>query len=242
MLAWRISKDRKVAALSCPTARLLYTWMIAHADNLGRMDGDPEMVRLNVIPLEPGVRTEDVSTYLFEMQKQGLIRWYVSDSGQVIELSAWKKHQRLAGNMRKASDFPGPFVQGTYDVRTEVEGEVEGEEEEKPAAACARANSIAPENPAAAAGSADAPKHTPQTFPRELLEQLQEEFTQRDVHAIAAKVLTSPRVRNPVQALRSWIAQAEREDTDRRVQTSGTDAGETPEQMEARWRREGILK
>ena len=60
MLSSRISTDARVQKLPCATARLLFSWMIAHADNCGRLRGDAAYVRVTVLPHEPGVADADV--------------------------------------------------------------------------------------------------------------------------------------------------------------------------------------
>ena len=108
MLSWTISKDGRVARLSCPLAKLLYSWMIAHADNLGRMPGEPAEVRATVIPREPEVTDEWVAVWLAEMHTLGLIVWFEFDGMRYVQLTGWDKHQRLTGNMRRKSDYPEP--------------------------------------------------------------------------------------------------------------------------------------
>ena len=108
MLSWTISKDGRVARLSCPYAKLLYTWMIAHGDPKGRLNGEPHEVRSTVMPREAGVTDADVEAWLGEMHDVGLIVWFAFDGMRYVQLSGWDKHQRLTGNMRRSSDLPDP--------------------------------------------------------------------------------------------------------------------------------------
>lgn len=146
MLSSRVSTDSKVRALPCAAARLLFTWMIAHADNLGRLRGEPHFVRALVIPHEPDVTDRHVEEWLLAMADSGLISLYESDGGQFIQLTAWEKHQRL--DRMKRSDFPPPpdkplapmrepavpdrepLAAGSRrEVEVEVEGEADAEDE-----------------------------------------------------------------------------------------------------------------
>lgn len=141
MLSPTISTDARVRDLPCMGARLLFSWMIAHADNLGRMRGEPAYVRATVIPHEPGATDEDVSSWLRSMAELGLIDWYEVDGGRYVQFRAWARHQRL--DRMKKSDLPPPPVStgsplvssGDRSVSTglhwspEVEGEVEVEGE-----------------------------------------------------------------------------------------------------------------
>jgi hypothetical protein len=146
MLSWKVSTDPRVAALSCDSARLLYTWMIAHADNLGRLHGEPEHVRASILPHQRATTAKQVGTWLGEMAHIGLIYWYDVDGLRYIQLAGWDKHQQLRGNMKRTSDLPEPCERRANVVHTacerraadvcsegkgegevEVEGEVEGE-------------------------------------------------------------------------------------------------------------------
>jgi hypothetical protein len=61
MLSKTISTDDRVAQLPCPVARLLFSWLIAHADNCGRLRAEPGLVRNLVLPRESGVTDQDVA-------------------------------------------------------------------------------------------------------------------------------------------------------------------------------------
>jgi len=50
MLHKTISTSSQVNKLSLP-ARLLFTWAIAHADDDGRLRGDPEYIKATVVPM-----------------------------------------------------------------------------------------------------------------------------------------------------------------------------------------------
>lgn len=105
MLAKRISTDARVRALPSATARLLFTWMIPHADNGGRLRAEPAYVRALVMPHEPNVSDADVASWLAEMDSLGIIQLYEVDGGQYLRFPAWSKYQRLD---RNRSDLPPP--------------------------------------------------------------------------------------------------------------------------------------
>lgn len=135
MLSWRISEDAAVQSLPNDTARLLFTWMIPHADNLGRLRGEPEWVLATIFPRRMNdVRTTSVQRFLTEMDALGLICWYEVDGLRYIQFRNWDKYQRLNGNMKQRSDFPAvptTYVQRMNGVRSEVEVEVEVEIDSK---------------------------------------------------------------------------------------------------------------
>ena len=138
MLAWKISIGTRVNSLSGPWPMLLYTWLIPHADNLGRFHGEPEQVKATVFPRRRDVTIEQVEVWLIELRDADLIHWYQVDGMRYLQfpLDDWGKHQRLSKNMSRTSDLPDctdsvrtAYVQRRSNGHPEVEGEVEGEEE-----------------------------------------------------------------------------------------------------------------
>jgi hypothetical protein len=136
MLSWKISTDPAVASLSCDGARLLYTWLIPHADNLGRLAGEPDFVKASVLPLQKSTTTKQVGAWLGEMAEVGLIQWYETDGLRYISLNGWEKHQHMHSNIKRISDLPPPteqirtpYVSLTSESVAKGEGEVEGEVE-----------------------------------------------------------------------------------------------------------------
>jgi len=108
MLSHTISTDARVAGLGSPLARLLYTWMIPHCDNLGRMPGEPASVRATVIPREQDVSDGDVHEWLQDMDRLGLVCWYHYDGMRYVQMLGWEKHQKIVGNMARTSHYPAP--------------------------------------------------------------------------------------------------------------------------------------
>lgn len=87
-------------------AGLLFTWMIPHADDFGRMPGSPSKVKALVIPMRvesPSV----VESALQEMVENQLIIWYEVDGVQYIQFKTWDKHQ-TGLHKRTQSSFPEP--------------------------------------------------------------------------------------------------------------------------------------
>ena len=125
MLSSLISRDARVAKLSCLGARLLFTWMIAHSDNCGRLRAEPAYVRALVLPHEPNVTDQHVADWLSEMHSLGLVQVYEVDGGRYLEFAAWTKHQRL--DRMKHSDLPPPPVTDRKPLVAEVEVDVEVE-------------------------------------------------------------------------------------------------------------------
>ncbi len=136
-----ISWDEKVEALSDDSARLLFTWMIAHLDREGRIEGEPHLIKAKVLPHR---RWSDKKTekYLNEMEKLNLILRYSVNGTRFIFAYNFEKHQPGLQKDREAqSRIPPPnsrvspgLLQGysnktLTEVEVEVKGKVKVEEE-----------------------------------------------------------------------------------------------------------------
>jgi DnaD/phage-associated family protein len=100
-----ISISEKVNSLSL-FGRLLYTWMIPHADDFGRLPGSPAKVRALVVPMADET-VKDVEQALADMHERGLIIWYEVNGERFIQITNFEKHQQGL-HKRTKSKFPEP--------------------------------------------------------------------------------------------------------------------------------------
>lgn len=85
---------------------LLYTWMIPHSDDFGRLTGSPAKVKALVVPMLD-YTISDVEIALHCMSEAELIEWYEIEGDKYIEIVGFSEHQ--SGLQRKtASKFPAP--------------------------------------------------------------------------------------------------------------------------------------
>ncbi|WP_438498059.1 DnaD domain-containing protein [Paenibacillus sp. IHBB 3054] len=108
MLSKVISISEKVNELPDIFDMLLYTWMIPHADDFGRLAGSPGKIKALVVPmLDKSIK--DIRDSLLVLDVQGLILWYEVDGERVIQIQQFEKHQQgLHKRTRsKFPDFPG---------------------------------------------------------------------------------------------------------------------------------------
>lgn len=104
MLHNKISNSLQVNRLSLP-ARLLFTWMISHADDDGRINGEAEYIKGKVIPMTEYTHAE-VESFLQEITNQGLIyRWEV-DGNWYIQFPKWLEYQQIRKNRYHPSALP----------------------------------------------------------------------------------------------------------------------------------------
>ncbi len=106
MLHNKISTSLQVNKLS-PPAQLLFTWMIAHADDDGRMRGEAESIKGTVVPLKKW-SFKKIKHYLEEMHDAGLIYWWpnLKTEEWFVEFINWGKYQQIKSDRYKPSDLP----------------------------------------------------------------------------------------------------------------------------------------
>lgn len=106
MLHKKISVSIQVNSLSEP-AQLLYTWLIAHADDDGRLRGEAEYIKATVVPMKRW-SFQKIEKSLDEISEAGLIhRWWNENITECyIEFPTWKKHQSIKSDRYKPSDLP----------------------------------------------------------------------------------------------------------------------------------------
>ena len=110
MISKSISLDEKVNALSDDTARLLFTWLIAHLDCEGRMHGDAITVKSIVFPRR-NISQRKVEKYLKELEKNRLIFRYSVNGNQYLWMKNFEKHQVGLKKNREAQSQIPPFAQ-----------------------------------------------------------------------------------------------------------------------------------
>lgn len=104
MLHWKISNSLQVNKLSLP-ARILFTWMIAHADDDGRIKGEAEYIKGKVIPMTE-YTAKEVESMLQEITGQQLICRWEENNNIYIEFPTWLDHQQIRKNRYKKSNIP----------------------------------------------------------------------------------------------------------------------------------------
>jgi len=116
MLHKTISTSLQVNNLSL-SARLLFTWMIPHTDDDGRLKGQPEYIKAMVTPMTKW-SFKKIEGYLTEMHDAGLIiRWWNNKNECFIEFPNWKNYQSIKSDRYKPSDLPS-FAERERDRKT----------------------------------------------------------------------------------------------------------------------------
>ena len=114
MLSFDFLIDDMVYTLP-PVQAMMFAGMVARADNLGRLPGDP-MVLLSYLffPRAPrnDFTADDARDLLGLIARRSppIARWYRVGNQCFVELAGWAKHQ--PGIKHRKSDFPGPETPG----------------------------------------------------------------------------------------------------------------------------------
>lgn len=110
MLSKVISVSEKVNTLPEIFDMLLFTWMIPHADDFGRLPGSPAKVKALVVPMLDKSLLH-VKQALDRLEEQKLILRYEADGEHVIQIVDNDKHQQ--GLKGKKSKYSAPASQLT---------------------------------------------------------------------------------------------------------------------------------
>jgi len=110
MLSTRISLSKKAAAVSF-AAEVIYTRIIPHADDAGRITGDLEELRAVIIPLgKKGKRIslKQLRQWLEELHNAGLITLYSKDEKDYVEVTKFGDFQTIKGDRSPTVICPDP--------------------------------------------------------------------------------------------------------------------------------------
>lgn len=109
LLRWQISYDKRVARLLNWKAKLLYTWIIPSLDNLGRIEGEPRLIRSMILPLE-NLTDKQVAVLLEQIHKGGLLFWYNINGERYLQCPTIEKNIffRVGEGRNRVSDYPPP--------------------------------------------------------------------------------------------------------------------------------------
>ena len=106
MISKSISISEKVNMLPDVFDMLLFTWIIPHTDDFGRLTGSPAKVKALVVPmLDKSIR--DIERSLQNLHDAGLIIWYQVDKDRYIQVVNFDGHQQGL-HKRTRSKLPDP--------------------------------------------------------------------------------------------------------------------------------------
>ncbi len=119
ILKTQISHSEQVNDLPLAAA-FLFTWMIPHADDFGRLPGSARKIKAIVVPMKDEFNSQNVEVYLQEMHSKGLILLYFVNNERYIQMFKFESHQSGL-HKRTKSKFPDP-PETTTDTEKEDSG------------------------------------------------------------------------------------------------------------------------
>ena len=106
MISKSISISEKVNTLPDIFDMLLFTWIIPHTDDFGRLTGSPAKVKALVVPMLDKT-IKDVERAIQSLHDAGLLIWYEVGSDKYIQIVNFDNHQQGL-HKRTKSKFPEP--------------------------------------------------------------------------------------------------------------------------------------
>jgi len=104
MLSKTISTSRKVNRLP-DRAALLYTWMIPHTDDYGRLEGDSLSIKAKVVPMRQ-ITEKEIEEDLKILENNGLIKRYEINEEMYIEIIAFESFQTFRSDRPRRALYP----------------------------------------------------------------------------------------------------------------------------------------
>jgi hypothetical protein len=103
ILSKRISRSSKIASLSSDTSRMFYSWLIPYLDVEGRLEADPKLLKADITPLLDHITPKVIQNILTELHDIGLIKLYIIEERQYLQLIKFNENQK---NLRKDREAP----------------------------------------------------------------------------------------------------------------------------------------
>lgn len=89
--------------------RLLFIGLFSHADDHGRIEGDPALLRSTIFPCDADISVKRLASWLSSLEDNGFIRCYQAAGQPFVDLPSWTRNQKVD----RPSDSPIP----AYDDR-----------------------------------------------------------------------------------------------------------------------------
>ncbi len=102
-----ISVSEKINDLSLKEA-FIYTWIIPHLDDWGRVTGSPRKLKALIFPLKKEISVSFIEKTLAKFKEIGLFLWEEVDNIPVLQqpFEEFKEHQSISESKRSKSKYP----------------------------------------------------------------------------------------------------------------------------------------
>jgi hypothetical protein len=109
--------DEKLGTL-CVGARLFFMGLISQADDEGRLNGHPALLRSLIFPYDHDITVNNVDEWLQQLSGRDLITRYEVDRQKYIFIDKFKKHQTI--NRPQPSKLPEPITEHSLNDHTQT--------------------------------------------------------------------------------------------------------------------------
>lgn len=100
--------DEKLGTVE-PRVRLLFMGLISQADDEGRLNGHPALIRSLIYAYDYDITVADIESWLSLLAERSLILRYEVHQQKYISISNFKKHQTI--NRPQVSKLPEPIIE-----------------------------------------------------------------------------------------------------------------------------------
>lgn len=102
-----ISISEKINDLSLKEA-FIYTWIIPHLDDWGRISGSPRTLKALVFPMKKEITINIIENTLTRFKQMGLFLWEEINGEMILQMpfEEFNKHQHITENKRTKSKYP----------------------------------------------------------------------------------------------------------------------------------------
>lgn len=101
-------------------AERFFVRLIMVVDDYGRYHADPRMLRAKCFPLKTDVRDTDITRWLAECEKAGMVRCYQDGKGRnLLEIAGFKQRSRTDSKFQAPPDGPLP-LDGQMTVKSQT--------------------------------------------------------------------------------------------------------------------------
>lgn len=102
-----ISISEKINDLTVKEA-FVYTWIIPHLDDWGRISGSPRTLKALVFPMKKEISINYIELALIKFKQLGLFLWETIDNMQVLQqpFEEFNNHQHISEIKRTKSKYP----------------------------------------------------------------------------------------------------------------------------------------
>lgn len=102
-----ISISEKINDLSLKEA-FIYTWIIPHLDDWGRISGSPRTLKALIFPMKKEITVNDIEKSLIKFKQIGLFLWEEVNEVMVLQqpFDEFNSHQSISDKKRAKSKYP----------------------------------------------------------------------------------------------------------------------------------------